>query len=502
MRTRRAMVSIAAVTAALAVLFTGTVEAKDGGSSGSGKHSDETAHATDWDDLDRRADSSGDGQVAVIVTLRSPTDPNTIDKRGPGSDDGFTRQRDSLVDHFHGKKLRGLRTMDGAPFVTMMVDRNDIEVLRSSPEVEDVVVDGVADIDGTTAFGSANGQQLPSQWDNGVINSTWTNANNYRGTGQAVAIIDSGVDRYNPYLAGRVINEACFATNTDGTGACNNGLTSQYGTGYSGVVGAAAPCTYSTNCSHGTHVAHTAAGAYGVAQGASIVAIRASHKEYSAKAGGYVPLFGNGDLAWALWYVDVVLPKAGIVVAAVNMSIGGQVFTTTCDNQVPVVTSYITHLRTTLHIPTVISSGNDNAATGVSWPACISTAVVVGNSTLTAASGGVDAVFGNVNIGSNSSSLVDVLAPGTDICSAVPVGLDTDGTADGWQCGWIGTSMAAPHVAGAMAVLAQKRPTSTVEQRLAALQKAGATGGVSVTDSRNGVTRTRINVANAVYYNI
>jgi subtilisin family serine protease len=128
--------------------------------------------------------------------------------------------------------------------------------------------------------------------------------------------------------------------------------------------------------------------------------------------------------------------------------------------------------------------------------------VVVGNSTLTAASGGVDAVFGNVNIGSNSSSLVDVLAPGTDICSAVPVGLDNDGTADGWQCGWIGTSMAAPHVAGAMAVLAQKRPTSTVEQRLAALQTAGATGGVGVTDSRNGVTRTRINLANAVYYNI
>jgi hypothetical protein len=60
--------------------------------------------------------------------------------------------------------------------------------------------------------------------------------------------------------------------------------------------------------------------------------------------------------------------------------------------------------------------------------------------------------------------------------------------------------MAAPHVAGAIAILTQKRPTATVTQYVNALAATGAKGGVAVTDSRNGITRTRINIANSVYY--
>jgi subtilisin family serine protease len=148
-----------------------------------------------------------------------------------------------------------------------------------------------------------------------------------------------------------------------------------------------------------------------------------------------------------------------------------------------------------------VASGNNDYTNAVSAPACISTAISVGNTTLTAASGGTDAVFGYAtNAGSNSNATLDLLAPGTDICSAVPKVLDSDGSADGWQCGWIGTSMAAPQVAGALAILTQKRPTATVDQMVAALARSGSTGGVAVYDSRNGVTRTRINIANAVYY--
>jgi subtilisin family serine protease len=82
----------------------------------------------------------------------------------------------------------------------------------------------------------------------------------------------------------------------------------------------------------------------------------------------------------------------------------------------------------------------------------------------------------------------------------VPKGLDTDGYVDGWTCGWIGTSMAAPQVTGALAILTQKRPTATVDQMLSRLKAAGSYGGQAVTDSRNGLVRTRIDIANAVYY--
>ena len=99
-------------------------------------------------------------------------------------------------------------------------------------------------------------------------------ANGWNGTGQVVAVIDSGVDRTNPYLAGDVVAEACYSTNAIGytAGGCPNGRNVQTGTG------AAAPCLYA-GCAHGTHVAHTAAGAYGVAPGAKVIAVQIFHCE-------------------------------------------------------------------------------------------------------------------------------------------------------------------------------------------------------------------------------
>ncbi len=114
-----------------------------------------------------------------------------------------------------------------------------------------------------------------------------------------------------------------------------------------------------------------------------------------------------------------------------------------------------------------------------------------------------DAVFGGGDNGSNTATTLDLLAPGTDICSAVPKTLDNDGTADGWSCGWIGTSMAAPHVAGALAILTQKWPSATVDQLVHALQRSGSTGGVAVTDSRDTWVTPHPNWgADGIYYGL
>jgi subtilisin family serine protease len=364
-----------------------------------------------------------------------------------------------------------------------------------------VAVNEVHDAAGTSYDGYQAGQQLASMWDYSRIGADWANNNGWTGKGMKVAVIDTGVDRYNPYLSGRVANEACFATYTNGTGACAGGQKSIYSTtAAGGVVGAAAPCTYNTGtCSHGTHTAHTAAGMYGTARGASIIAIQASHQEWDATTSSYVSRFNDIDEMNALWYVQSVLPKLNIVAASVNMSIGGGGSTGYCDStSTNSITYWINQLLTSYQIPVVISSGNDNYSNMVSSPACNSNAISVGNTTL---SGNLDAVYGNISNGSNSNATLDLLAPGTDICSAVPTSLDVnDNAKDGWACGWIGTSMAAPHVAGALAILTQKRPTATVAQLLAALQRSGSTGGVAVTDSRNNITRTRIRVDNAVYY--
>jgi subtilisin family serine protease len=374
----------------------------------------------------------------------------------------------------------GTRSIPGAPVMTALVTPSDVAALRKEPSVRDIAESVVLTTQGTSTFGAANGVQLPKWWHQQRIGLDWTYAHGYNGAGQKVVIVDSGVDYNHPWLKGRVVDGACFSQ-----GGCGNGQTYRYG------VAAGAPCTYSYGCAHGTHVAHIAAGAYGAARSAGIVAINASSRGTDAY-GRPAPTFYDADLINALWYSYYYVSPAP---AAVNMSVGSTaVFSAVCDSRNQTLASWITALRAR-GTATVIAAGNSNSAAGVSSPACMSSAVVVGNATLTSATG-VPAVLGGVSGGSNSSPLVDLWAPGTDICSAVPTSLDADGVVDGVDCSYYGTSMAAPQVAGAFAVLKAARPAYTVDQSLSAFVR----NGLSLTDSRNNITRSLLSVSNAVYY--
>lgn len=387
---------------------------------------------------------------------------------------------------------KALRALPGAPFLSMHATAAELKKLGKAKGVLAIERDRVFDAAGTSSFGAANGIQLPTWWHLQQQGLTWTKANGYTGSGQAVVVIDSGVDKTHPWLAGKVVNEACFATNLNGTGACPGNVTSLYDSTPGGVAGSAMPPMLSASFAHGTHVAHSAAGAYGAAPGAGIIAIRAAHAEWDAKQGTYVARFNWSDIQNALWYVWGPLYYTP---AAVNMSIGGGGSTGYCDAQLQGITNNINALLRDYGTATVISSGNDNYYNGVSMPACISSAITVGNTTRTSAAG-VDAVLGYTPAGSNSGPQVDILATGTDICSAVPTALDVDGVKDGIDCSYYGTSMAAPQVAGAIAVMRQSRPTASVATILSALQRRG----VAVSDDRNGLVRARLQLDSAVRY--
>jgi hypothetical protein len=171
-------------------------------------------------------------------------------------------------------------------------------------------------------------------------------------------------------------------------------------------------------------------------------------------------------------------------IAAVNMSLGGpDEFQSPCDfvdAGTTALKDLIENLRS-LGIATVIAAGNDGFRNGLSSPACISKAISVGSTG--DGSIGMDGIAPRdlVSDFSNSAPFLDLLAPGKWILSSVPGGL-----MDNFR----GTSMAAPHVAGAWAVLKAKSPSASVDQILSALTSTG----VPITDSRNNVNTPRIQV--------
>ena len=313
------------------------------------------------------------------------------------------------------------------------------------------------------------------------------------GAGWAVAILDTGVDKAHTFMGGRVVSEACYSTTSapnSSTSVCPGGASS------STAVGSGVPCTFSApssnDCHHGTHVAGIAAGSgatfHGVARGGNIIAIQVfSRFDSTSSCGG--ASFTPCALSWSsdqiLGLQRVFELRTTFNIAAANMSLGGAPVSNqaTCDSQNASQKAAIDTLRSA-GIATVISSGNSGSSTGISAPGCISSAVSVGSTT--DGSNGAPPID-NISSFSNSASFLNLLAPGQSITSSVPGGgANTFST-------FAGTSMAAPHVAGAWALLKAAVPSASVTQVLNAL----STTGLGILDTRNGITKPRINVAAA-----
>jgi subtilisin family serine protease len=305
----------------------------------------------------------------------------------------------------------------------------------------------------------------PAAWSNGMT-----------GAGQTIAILDTGVDASHPFLAGKVVAQACFS-NANGRGAGRSLCPA--GAGSSSAAGAGLNCQIE-GCSHGTHVAGIAAGHAtgsvsfsGVAPDATLIAVQVFTRfdtNCSSAPAPCVAAYTSDQLA-ALEYVYGL--RSQFSIAAVNMSLGGSVYTGTCDSDAR--KSAIDLLRS-VNIATVVSAGNQGSGTGLSAPACISSAISVGST----GDGGYNSPSDKISMFSNSAPFLRLLAPGQNIQSSVPGGYAVMN----------GTSMAAPHVAGAWALLKSQKPSATVSEVLAALASTGA----PITDARNNVTTPRIQV--------
>jgi aqualysin 1 len=179
-----------------------------------------------------------------------------------------------------------------------------------------------------------------------------------------------------------------------------------------------------TDCNgHGTHVAGTVGGnTWGVAKGAQLVPVRV------------LDCNGSGTISGVIAGVDWVAAQTHRPAVA-NMSLGGGA-SSTLD---AAVAGAITR-----GVSMVVAAGNDNAEACNYSPARTPDAITVGATTSSDARASY----------SNFGRCLDVFAPGSGIVSTWHTGDFATATLNG-------TSMAAPHTAGVVALMLQTKPDAT-----------------------------------------
>jgi serine protease len=318
---------------------------------------------------------------------------------------------------------------------TVRAANTTLESILSAPEVDYVEVDQVVRVSQTCT----RQLQTPS-WgleriDERKINLDGSFVHDTKGgAGVDTYIVDTGIYlKHNDY-AGRVSWGGNFAA--DGVNDDCNG--------------------------HGTHVAGTVAGTlYGVAKHAHLVAVKVLACDGSGSYEGVI----QGVQYVASSHKKTTRPSVA------NMSLGGGLSTAVNQAVAAAVSAGVTF---------VVAGGNENTDACTRSPASEKSAITVGSTAVD--ENGITPTDDRSSF-SNYGSCLDIFAPGSLITSSwigSPSAVKTIS----------GTSMAAPHVAGAAAVLLSGTPSLTPAQVKTALNNAATTSAVDLNCPTSGPSST------------
>jgi subtilisin family serine protease len=389
-----------------------------------------------------------------------------------------------------GEILRSANAQVGEKIVTAAMrgrgDNEGITVLRTSMNVPDAMaaLNARADVEyaepnwvyTTDATSNDTYYTNGSLWGMGTGNGSgavtaW--ANNKQNCGAVyIGIIDEGYMYTHPDLAANAAKNPSEAAGVAGVDDDANGLVDDvYGWDFAGNNSSVFD---GAGDDHGTHVAGTIGAVGGNAAGVAGVcwSVKLMNAKFLGSTGGT-----TANAVKAVDYFTNLKNAQGLNIAATSNSWGGGGFSQALADAITRANS--------AGILFVAAAGNSTLDCNVTacYPANYPQDNVISVASIT--STGAISSFSNFG-----ATTVDIGAPGSAIWSTVPV--SSKGRVVAGYASYNGTSMATPHVSGAVAMYKAANPTATAAQI-----KAAILGAATPTGSLSGkaLTGGRLNVA-------